>query len=61
MKQKINKIDVEPKWVNLVPLFIDWIKNGTNEQRTIATSELNKMAVACDKIRALQKKGIENV
>ena len=32
MKKKIGTIDCEPKWVSLVPQFIEWIKEGNEQQ-----------------------------
>lgn len=50
-------LDVEPKWISLVPLFIQWIKEGNKQQYKTAVEHLNQMAIACDKIRERQKKG----
>jgi hypothetical protein len=49
------KIDIEPEWKGLIPQFVDWIKNGDNEQSKIAIDHLNKMAVLCDTVRQYQK------
>ena len=48
-------IDIEPLWTDLAPMFCEWLENGTDEQKDLARSEIQKMAVAAAHLRAQQK------
>jgi len=48
-------IDITPKWVDMCPLFFDWLKDGTEQQVETAKSEILKMAAACDRINEIKK------
>jgi hypothetical protein len=48
-------IDIEPLWTDLAPMFCEWLENGTDEQKDLARSEIQKMAVAAAHLRAEQK------
>jgi len=48
-------IDCEPLWTDLAPLFCEWLEDGTDEQKDLARSEIQKMAVAAAHLRAQQK------
>ena len=61
MKEKIVTIDIEPKWINLIPLYADWLEHGTTEQKELARKEIKKMAVVCDYVRQAQKRGQKNI
>ena len=50
-------IDLTPKWENLVPMFIGWIKNGTPEQRRHAKEEITRIAQILDKFLVHRKHG----
>ena len=54
---KLNTISIEPKWKDLLPLFIDWLERGKPEQKKLAIDELKKMAVVCDQVREMEKSG----
>jgi hypothetical protein len=46
---KIESMDIEPLWVDMIPLFLDM------KDKSLAKSELTKIAVIADKIRQAQK------
>ena len=50
------KLDLEPKWVDLIGLYAEWFQFGTEDQRKIAREELNKLASIGDMVRQSQKK-----
>ena len=50
MKTKIKTIDITPNWVNLVPMFIRWIEEGSTENRQTAIDSIEQMAKAMDKL-----------
>jgi len=59
MKQtKIDWVDCEPKWVDLVEEFIAHLehKNYCN-RATLNYDGLRQMANCCDRVRQAQKKG----
>lgn len=41
-------INCTPRWENLIPLFCEWIKDGTPDQRKIAKENLLKLAKFAD-------------
>ncbi len=53
-----HRIDLTPKWENLVPMYIDWIREGTQEQRTFARDEITRMAQILDIFMKHRKCGI---
>ena len=50
----MSKNDVEdffgvaPSWVRLIPVFVQWLEKGTDEQKEEAKNQLNHMALICD-------------
>ena len=48
-KDKMIAIDIEPKWIDLIPILLDM-------PREYAIKELNKLATIGDEIRQAQKK-----
>lgn len=62
-----HKIDITPRWENLVGLFEDWLKSGTLSQKETAHEHLIQMAKICDIVKdhsaiiqaALNKSGID--
>lgn len=57
MGEETKTIDIEPKWVDLMPLYFDWIENGKKSQRDLAKKEILKIAETADVLRQAQKKG----
>ena len=53
--EETRTLDIEPLWTDLAPLFCEWLENGTDEQKALARSEIQKMAVAAAHLRAQQK------
>lgn len=56
-KLKTHTIDCEPKWVDLMPLFCDWLEQGINQE--FVRKELTKIATIADIVRQAQKKAKE--
>lgn len=52
-------IDIEPKWMALVPSFIALIEHGKPEGRKVAIEEIEKMARISDWVRQAQKRGVK--
>lgn len=50
-------MDLEPRWIDIAPYFIDLLEdNRASEQaKELARSEIMKMAKACTQMRAEQK------
>ena len=62
MKKKvIATIDCEPKWEDLVPLYSDWIRKGTFEQKELVIKELEKLAKVGDMVRQAEKQGKKTI
>ena len=57
MKSKTETIDVTPEWVGLVPLFVEWIRNGKTSQRQLAITEITKIATLADIVNKHKKHG----
>ena len=53
--EEITYMDIEPSWEDIAPMFCEWLENGTDEQKALARSEIQKMAVAAAHLRAQQK------
>jgi len=51
--KKIGTIDIEPKWIDLLPIFIENIQYDNN--REYAISELEKICKITDIVRQAQK------
>ena len=49
--QKVKTVDCTPDWVGLVPLFIDWIQNGNQQQYEEAQRSIMQMAQISDAYR----------
>jgi len=50
-------IDVTPKWVNLVPMFISWIQEGTPSQKEEARLSIMQLAKIADTFMAHREHG----
>lgn len=59
MAKETIYLDIEPKWVDLAPYFIDLLEdNRADEQaKHMARNEIMKMAHICTKVRDMQKSG----
>jgi len=57
----IATIDCEPKWKDLLPLYADWIRHGTSEQKELVIKELEKLCKVGDMIRQAQKQGKKTI
>ena len=59
MAKETITIDIEPRWVDLAPYFIDLLEdNRASEQaKHMARHEIMKMANICTKVRDMQKSG----
>ena len=53
--EETTYMDIEPSWEDIAPMFCEWLENGTKEQKALARSEIQKMAVAAAYLRAKQK------
>ncbi len=53
--EETTYMDIEPSWEDIAPMFCEWLENGTKEQKALARSEIQKMAVAAAYLRAQQK------
>lgn len=47
-KRKVGTIDLTPKWVGVLPIFIEGLLNGTAKGQQIAREELFNMARLAD-------------
>lgn len=54
-RKLITTVDCEPLWVNLVPLYCEWLKQGTESQKKIARDDILKIAKVADIVRQAQK------
>ncbi|VVB59098.1 Uncharacterised protein [uncultured archaeon] len=58
MKKEKNKdkliaiVDVTPKWVDLYPLFCEWIDSGSKEQKEYLKGELLRLCKVADAVNA---------
>ena len=50
MSKDRKTIDLTPSWKSLVPLFVEWLHEGTASQRAIAIKHLNQMAEVMDQL-----------
>ena len=59
MAKETIHLDIEPKWDDIAPYFIDLLEdNRASEQaKHMARNEIMKMAYICTKVRAMQKSG----
>ena len=48
-------IDIEPDWLDIAPMLIEWIKDGTDNQYQLAVEGIMQMAKACSQLRREQK------
>lgn len=53
--EETTYMDIEPSWEDIAPMFCEWLENGTDEQKALARSEIQKMAKAAAFLRAEQK------
>lgn len=51
----VATVDCEPLWVDLVPLFCEWLEQGTESQKEIARNDILKIAKIADIVRQAQK------
>jgi hypothetical protein len=56
MTKKVTTIDITPTWRAILPILVDFIANGTAEQKDFAVQELAKLANAVDAQNAAVKK-----
>jgi hypothetical protein len=58
MKKVIGYIDIEPRWVDIAPHFIEVLENkhADASQKKIARDEIMKMAKVSDEVRQTQKR-----
>lgn len=54
MKTQIGTINITPKWVNLYPLFKEWILHGKPSQKDLALSEFKRLCEFADKVEAME-------
>lgn len=47
-KRKVGTIDLTPKWIGVLPIFIEGLLNGTAKGQAIAREELANMARLAD-------------
>lgn len=59
MAKETITIDIEPRWVDLAPYFIQVLEDDQagKEAKHMARHEIMKMANICTKIRDMQKSG----
>ncbi len=48
MKKLVGKIDATPRWSDLVPTYIFWLKAGTSNERKVAEEELLRLGKIAD-------------
>ena len=59
----MEKIDIAPKWVEILPILFEILENGNYEAKKTAREEIIRLATAVDDMNshaALAKKGNEN-
>lgn len=56
--KKVTMIDLTPSWVSLVPLFHEFIRDGTPNQKDLACDEFAKLAAIADDYIRLKKEGV---
>lgn len=44
-----EKIDITPRWADLLPLFVAVLQDGGEDGRAAVSSELRRMAAAADR------------
>ncbi len=52
-----DKIDMTPTWEGLLPLLLLMLENGSDKTKSVAETELKKMARAADLAVKAQKEG----
>jgi hypothetical protein len=57
--EETRMMDIEPKWIDLVPNMVWCIENDIG--KTSVIKELKKMARCCDKVRQAQKRKVEMI
>lgn len=61
----MEKIDITPKWVEILPILFEILENGNEEAKQIARAEIQRLAKTVDNMNSeiardvslLQKKG----
>mgnify|MGYP003139826495 CR=1 FL=1 len=58
MAKEAITLDLEPRWIDIAPYFIDLLEDNraSKQAKELARSEIMKMARACTQMRAEQKK-----
>lgn len=56
-KEKTKLIDVTPKWVNLLPMFFNWLEDSVESQKQCAREEIGRIAKFADTIMEHRKHG----
>jgi hypothetical protein len=54
-KIQVGTVDLTPKWIELLPLMLHHMQNGTDEQRALLRPEFEKMARIADSYNATVK------
>jgi len=57
----IATINCEPKWEDLFPLYSDWIRYGTSEQKELVIKALGILVKVGDMVRQTQKQGKKTI
>lgn len=50
-----HKVDAEPKWSEVIDLYLDWIKTGSDRQKEIAKESIMQIVKLADTVRQSQK------
>lgn len=50
MKKLVGKIDATPRWRDLVPTYIFWLKAGTENEKKVAEEELLRLGKIADEV-----------
>jgi hypothetical protein len=48
LKVKVGTVDITPKWIAVLPVYIEAIQNGSPSARNAAVQELQRMATLAD-------------
>ena len=54
MKKLVGKIDATPRWQDLVPTYIFWLKAGTENEKKVAEEELLRLGKIADERREIE-------
>ena len=58
--EKVTTIDVTPKWIDLYPIYAEWVDSGSQKQKQLLKDELLKLCKVADAYNAMNTKNEED-